>query len=271
MDDFTTPILPKGRGLWLRPDVNGGSVGRPHGLSAGDNTTVGVSYGFPHARGFGGENVRTSTPDSDVNAVHRLTDMMGQLGAQIGESIVAKLMSAGVVNMSGDNPTTPHTHSTRHNMTTCDSPHVTVHVAPDRDFPSFKGDGSDKHSVQDWVDLTKTYLKKKGTPLHEQAEEVTSHLLGKAKDVVKIAIRGDPGFNATRGPNPIYDILLRYFSDTSSCLPLADFYATLPKLKENPVDYWIRLNKAADRALEGLRRLGNKTSDLNNEVAIMFV
>ncbi|KAK3539463.1 hypothetical protein QTP70_008485 [Hemibagrus guttatus] len=33
-----------------------------------------------------------------------------------------------------------------------------------------------------------------------------------------------------------------------------DFYATLPRAKENPVDYWIRLNKAADLANEGLHR-----------------
>ncbi|KAL1246992.1 hypothetical protein QQF64_034535 [Cirrhinus molitorella] len=60
-------------------------------------------------------------------------------------------------------------------------------------------------------------------------------------------------------------------SEASSCLPLADFYATLPKHKENPVDYWIRLNKAADLALEGLRRQGKKTENINNEVALMFV
>lgn len=54
-------------------------------------------------------------------------------------------------------------------------------------------------------------------------------------------------------------------SEAPSCLPLADFYATLPRHRENPVDNWIRLNKAADLLLEGLMK------DMNDEVAVMFV
>ncbi|CAL9706643.1 unnamed protein product [Knipowitschia caucasica] len=240
MDDFTTPMLPKGRGLWRR-DVDCGNVGRI-------NT---MPEGFTGGCGFTADNVQTSTPNSDANVVHQLTDVVAQLGAQIGESIVAQLRSAGVVNLSNDqNPSL--TRSPTCDVTKCDSPHVTVHVTPDRD-------------------VTKTYLKKKGTPLHEQAEEITGHLLGRARDVVKIALRGDPNLNVSEKPAKIYDILLRYFSDAPSCLPLADFYGTLPRHKENPVDYWIRLNKAADRAHEGLRRQGNAPSSLNKEVALMFV
>lgn len=258
MDEFTTPVLPKGRGVWIRHNDNGGKVGRPYITSDTDS-------------GFNGENVHTSTPSNDISAINQLTDMMGQLGAQIGESIVAKLMSAGVVNMSSNNQTSPPTHSTPCDSSKFDSPHVTVHVTPDRDLPSFKGDSTDKYSVLDWINLTKTYLKRRGTPPHEQAEEITSHLLGKARDIVKIALRGNSDTDVTKKPALIYDVLLRYFSDASSCLPLADFYSTLPKHKENPVDYWIRLNKAADRALEGLRRQGNIANELNNEIALMFV
>lgn len=260
MDDFITPVLPKGRGLWRR-EVNGGNVGRPTMMSECFNNGGGVS----------GDNIQTSTPRVDVNAFHQFTDMVGQLGTQIGESIVAKLMSAGVVHLSSDTQTQTPTHSPTCDGTKCDSPHVTVHVTPDRDLQTFKGDSSDKVSVQDWIDMTRTYLRKKGTPLREQAEEIMGHLMGKARDVVKIALRGDPDLNVSDTPTIIYDILLRYFSEAPSCLPLADFYATLPRNKENPVDYWIRLNKAADRAEEGLRRQGNAPSSLNNEVALMFV
>lgn len=54
-------------------------------------------------------------------------------------------------------------------------------------------------------------------------------------------------------------------------VPLADFYATLLKHIENPVNYWITLNKAADLALEGLHRPGKQTENMSDEVALMFV
>lgn len=268
MDDATTPIVPRGGTSWRR---GGGTVGRPGVSSIGGDIGLGMSQAFANVSGLPGGNVHTSTPNNDVNAIHQLSDMMGQLGAQIGESIVAKLMSAGVVNLSSDTQTQTTTPSPSSDVTKCDSPHVTVHVAPDKDLQTFKGDNSDKVSVQDWIDMTKTFLKKRGIPVHEQAEEIMGHLLGKARDVVKIALRGDPDIRVEEKPCVIFDILLRYFSDVSSCLPLADFYAALPKGKENPVDYWIRLNKAADRALEGLLRQGNPKSSLSNEVALMFV
>lgn len=268
MDEATTPVMPRTEASWKR---GGGTVGRSGVLPIGGDIGLGMSQGFASISGFAGNNVHTSTPNADVTAIHQLTDMVGQLGAQIGESIVAKLMSAGVVNLSSDTQTQNPARSTSCDVTTCDSPHVTVHVAPDKDLQTFKGDGTDKLSVQDWIDMTKLYLKKRGIPIHEQAEEIMGHLLGKARDVVRIALRGNPDLSVAEKPSVVYDILLRYFSDVSSCLPLADFYATLPKAKENPVDYWIRLNKAADRAQEGLRRQGNAESTLTNEVALMFV
>ena len=107
--------------------------------------------------------------------------------------------------------------------------------------------------------------------MYDQAEEIMSRLLGKARDVVKIALHVDPALDLKEKPELIYNVLLHYFSDAPSCLPLADFYATLPRHRENPVDYWIRLNKAADLALEGLHRQGKWTDNMNDEVARMFV
>lgn len=268
MDDSATPIAPKTGGLRRR---GGGAVGRPGVMSFSGDIGLGMSQGFANVGGFMGDGVQTSTPITDADAFRQLSGMVGQLGAQIGESIVAKLMSSGVVNRSGDVQTQTPARNPSCDLTKCDSSHVTVHVAHDKDLKTFKGDGTDNVSVQDWIDMTKIFLKKRGTPVHEQAEEIMGHLLGKAKDVVKIALRGDPDLNVAEKPTVIYDILLRYFSDVSSCLPLADFYATLPKSKENPVDYWIRLNKAADRAQDGLRRQGDSKSSFTNEVALMFV
>ncbi|KAJ8016184.1 hypothetical protein DPEC_G00004560 [Dallia pectoralis] len=66
-------------------------------------------------------------------------------------------------------------------------------------------------------------------------------------------------------------MLTQYFSSTSSCLPLQDFYSTLPTRRENPVDYWLRLNKAADVAEEGLNRQGRRMENMGGEIAKMFV
>src|SRR4029434_7673487 len=96
-------------------------------------------------------------------------------------------------------------------------------------------------------------------------------ILGKARDVVKIGFRSDPLLETSCTPDVIYNILKQYFSDTSSCLPLQDFYSTLPSQRENPIDYWIRLNKAADLAEEGLQRQGRQAENMGGEIAKMFV
>ena len=54
-------------------------------------------------------------------------------------------------------------------------------------------------------------------------------------------------------------------------MPLADFYSTVHVAGENPVEYWIRLNKAVDAAEEGLKRQGRHIGDPRREVTMMFV
>ena len=270
MDEFASPTLPKGRGVWLSHIAGSRNVGFSKLTPGNCDTGLGQS---PDCTPVGGlmRGPPTSTPNSDVDVMHHLTDMVGQLGAQIGESIVEKLMSAGVINMTSDHQTTT-TQTTHANVDRHDRPpQVTVHVNSDKGLQTFRGDSTDKYPVQDWIDMTKTHLRKRQIPVCDQAEEVMSHLMGKARDVVKIALRSDPEFDVKQEPERIYNVLLHYFSVTPSCLPLADFYATLPKHRENPVDYWIRLNKAADLALEGLHRQGKRTENMNDEVALMFV
>lgn len=277
---FASPVLPKGRGLGFSGYTGGSDVTRKfdrgvgHSRSMADSgrgTGLSQSPGCAPVGQFMGEGPHTSTPSSDADAMNRLTDMVGQLGVQIGESIVAKLMSSGVVNMSGDPQNTSHSQNTHREATRQEAPHVTVQVRSDREPQTFRGDGSDKCSVQEWIDMTKSHLRKQVILMPEQAEEILSRLRGKARDVVRIGLRSDPSLDANRDPGLIYNILLQYFSDASSCLPLSDFYATLPKLRENPVDYWIRLNKAADLAIEGLDRQGKQAGNMSDEVALMFV
>lgn len=265
MDKFVTPVLPKGRGAGLVHAVDTSNVTQFGPVSS--DTGLGQSPSFIHIGRGVGDLPQVSTPIRDSDAVHSFTDMVEQIGAQIGESIVTKLLSAGVVNLTGDSKT----QTEQCNSTARDVPHVTVHVKPNKELQIFRGDGTDRCSVQDWIDMATTYLWKQEVPIHGQADEIISHLMGKARDVVRVALRSDPGLDVKQKPDLVFGVLRHYFSDSSSCLPLADFYATLPTRGENPVDYWIRLNKAAELAIEGLRRQGQTATPLTHEVACMFV
>nr|XP_021336582.1 uncharacterized protein LOC103912040 [Danio rerio] len=272
---------PRGRGAWLIDSSEGGV------FSDGISQRVGQSqFQAAHGRGLNRtvnstpvgrvacEGPYTSTPGVDGVAIDHLTDMIGQLGSQIGESIVAKLMSAGLGNVNAEGQTssssytqTPtHTEQSTHTLMT---PQLTVHMKSEHD--TFRGDGSDKYGIEEWVDRTKSFLRRQMCPIQDQAEEIMCRLAGKAKDIVKISIRSDATLNVTAKPELIYSILMKYFSEAPSCLPLADFYATLPGPKENPVDYWIRLNKAADLANEGLLRQGKHLDNIEEEVTRMFI
>lgn len=278
--DATSPFVPRGRGVLLSGLNNGGmtrnesfceGIGNlqcmsdcERGIGRGRTTTN------PTVRPFLGDGPFVSTPraDNTDHALQELTDMMGRLGTQIGDSIMARLAETGVINANCNSENIRHLGSDSIRQ---DRPQVTVHVKADREPVMFKGDGSDKYSVCDWIELTKSQLNKQKCPVSDQADEILSRLMGKARDIVKIGLRSDVSLDVVCNPEIIYSILLKYFSDASSCLPLADFYSTCPDPKEHPVDYWIRLNKAADLAEEGLRRQGRVMDNFSVEVARMFV
>ncbi|KAK0134293.1 hypothetical protein N1851_030144 [Merluccius polli] len=118
------------------------------------------------------------------------------------------------------------------------------------------------------------YFRKRATPLKEKHTEITSKLMGKAKDIVRITLLSTSSTSMKPQENPkiIYDILRQHFSDeTYSCMPMADFYSTVPATGETPVEYWLRLNKAVDAAEEGLKRLGRHMEDPCQEAVMMFV
>ncbi len=90
--------------------------------------------------------------------------------------------------------------------------------------------------------------------------------------MVKIGICSNPSLNVEQHPDTIYAILKQHFSDLSySCMLLTDFYSTLPRAHESPIDYWVQLNKASDVAEECFQRQGKSTENLSKEVAMMFV
>lgn len=154
---------------------------------------------------------------------------------------------------------------------TPDMSRLSVVVKTDAKEPAvYRGDSTDKYTVQEWIDVMNTYLRKKGCSAGEQADEILSHLLGRAKNIVKVGLKSNS--DKAAHPEVIYDILRRYFSDCPmSSLPLADFYATHPNVDESPVDYWVRLNTAAEHADRHLRKIGGKMENMSMEVAMMFI
>lgn len=84
-----------------------------------------------------------------------------------------------------------------------------------------------------------SYLRKIGTPIEEQADEVISRFLGWAREVVRVGLHSNPSIDLCKGTSPIFDLLKQHFSDTAfSSMPLADFYGTLPRAGEDPFDYY---------------------------------
>lgn len=96
--------------------------------------------------------------------------------------------------------------------------------------------------------------------------------MGRAKSIVKVGLKSSSSTRTTVNPETIYGTLRRYFSESpGSCLPLADFYSTQPTTKETPVDYWVRLNTAAEVADSHMQQQGSKMENMNAEIAMMFI
>jgi len=81
---------------------------------------------------------------------------------------------------------------------------VIVHVKTDIEPVAFKGDGSDKYSVYDWIELTKSQLNKQKCPVSNQADEILSRLMGKARDIVQIGLRSHVSLDVVQNPDIIY-------------------------------------------------------------------
>lgn len=202
-----------------------------------------------------------------------LGNLITQIAQQVGQSISDQLRREGEKEGWGAHAQSigagqPITDSSSLNLTG-----VKLVMQSDvREPPCFRGDGSDKHSVQEWEELMDVYLRKKGVPLREQHQEIASKLMGNARDIVKITLRNNPSLKPDENPKAIIGILKQHFSEvTYSSMPLADFYGTVPVAGENVVEYWIRLNKAVDMADECLKREGRCVEEPSREVTRMFI
>lgn len=210
---------------------------------------------------------RSDTPSTDLS--HLIT----QLAHEIGQSISAQLCKGNekgdkVSNNSNVGLETPSAESHSLNMT---GVKLVMH-SDVKEPPSFRGDGTDKLSIHEWEEQIDVYLRKRGVPKGEQAQEMISRLGGRARDVIKVTLRSNSSLKPDEDPKVVIDILKQHFSElTYSAMPLADFYNTLPAVGENAMDYWIRLNKAVDVAEHCLKRQGRNLEDPSKEVTMMFV
>lgn len=214
----------------------------------------------------------TSTPADSENITRQLRDLIGELGSQIGDSIVSRLLTSQ--NPPITNPVPSSEQQPTRTMplsTTLDLSKLNLVVKADIKEPQmFRGDCSDKCSISEWIEQMEMYLSKKGCSKADSVDEILNHLSGRAKSIIKVKLKSTS--TLTPSPEMIYEVMRRYFSESpSSCQPLADFYATQPKLYEHPVDYWVRLNEAAEVADAYLQSCGGKMKNMSSEISMMFI
>lgn len=256
--DMMTPYFGRGRGLL---SVEEPVISKPR--------TLIYSPQSPDTSSDKPVGSTTSTPSSD-NVTQQLRELICELGSQIGDSIATRLMDgqSPVTTPSSVpfNTIAPEPSNAGRNLT-----NVSLIVKPDvKEPPMFRGDGTDKYTVQEWIELMVLYLHKTDCSDTDQVGEILSHLLGRAKSIVKVRLKSSP--NEAITTETIYDVLRHYFSESpGSCQPLADFYTTRPKANECPVDYWVRLNAAAELADSHLQKQGEKLKNMSPEIAMMFI
>ncbi|XP_051757200.1 uncharacterized protein LOC127516500 isoform X2 [Ctenopharyngodon idella] len=263
-EDLVTTHIGRGRGLF---GVSEPVVGKPRILvydSVTDPTVLNNESSKP----------KSSTPANagPDNVTQQLRDLIGELGSQIGDSIVTRLLTNQTSASPGSVPSFEQQPSSTMPMSTSlDLSKLNLIVKADIKEPQmFRGDGSDKCSILEWIEQMNVYLSKKGCGKADGVEEILNHLCGRAKSIVKVKLKSSPV--AVLSPEVVYEVLQRYFSESpGSCQPLADFYATQPKLNEHPVDYWVRLNEAAELADAHLQRCGIKMKNMSSEIAMMFI
>lgn len=218
--------------------------------------------------------VTSSTPHTE-HVAPDLFDQVGSIALMIGEQIADSIISRlNPPSLGSDTQSNPHTGSTTltrpSNNVDISQAHLVTHRNV-KEPPSFRGDGSDSVDIEEWEDLMRAFVKKGNMNTAEHVEEILVHLRGRAKDVVKFWIRNSESDTQT-SPNAIYSLLRKHFSCSQySPVPLSDFYTTLPNENEEPYDYWLRLNKAADVASECLMEQGKSFDNPGTEIAHMFI
>lgn len=220
--------------------------------------------------------VNTSTPKpmhDDAALKDQMSTIIQQVGQQLADNIVTHL------NKGSFKTLTPIGHN---GMGSTSEPPPASQVLDlsqvqfvtqrkVKEPPTFRGESSDSISLCEWEDNMRNYIKKSNLKIEDQAEEILLHLRGRAKDIVKFGIRNS-AIDIQQHPEAIYSLLRKHFNSRQcSPIPLADFYTTLPKDQENPYEYWLRLNRAADVAVDCLKEQGKELDNPSVEITRMFI
>lgn len=160
--DMMTPYLGRGRGLL---GVEEPVVGRSRVLvySPQSHNTLPDQPIGPTA----------STPsNANDNVAQQLRELIGELGSQLGDSIVTRLLtSQSPVTTSTSVPfsaVAPEPSNAGRILTS-----VSLIVNPDvKEPPMFRGDGTDKYTVQEWIELMELYLHKADCSDKDQIDEI---------------------------------------------------------------------------------------------------
>lgn len=219
----------------------------------------------------------TSTPKpliGDSDLVGQMSVIVQQIGQQLADSIMSHLNTSSLVpgTTSQNVRVNQSQQSEPSDSQVLDLSHVKiVNQRKVKEPPIFRGESSDTVTLDEWEDIMRNYIKKGNVRTEEQAEEMLINLRGRAKDVVKFGIRNS-NIDIHKNPDAIYGLLRKHFSCSQySSIPLADFYTTMPKDKEDPFEYWLRLNRAADIAVECLKEQGKTLDNPSMEVTRMFI
>ena len=212
-----------------------------------------------------------SPPLEEVRLADQMSAIVQQIGQQIADSVMTHLNTPSPATTAhighyetpkGRGPFPSHT------LDLSQAQLVTQGRVKD---PVFRGESSNTLSVDEWEESMEIYIRKCGVQQENQAEEILIHLRGRAKDVVRFEIRNGE-VDVQRNPQAIYGLLRKHFSSSQfSSVPLADSYSTLPNENEDPYEYWLRLNRAADVAASCLKQQGKMFDSPSVEITRMFI
>lgn len=149
-----------------------------------------------------------STPAvSSDDTAQLLCVLIGALGSQRGESIASWLLASQPTITQQQPPWTNLAWVEAQDTTIGWLSKVSLVVKPDiMELPIHSGDRDDKYSIQDWIDMMEAYLQER---LHEQSDEIISHLLGRARSIFQVGLKSSSSSGAVVHPETItyWDII----------------------------------------------------------------
>lgn len=136
----------------------------------------------------------SSTPiTTGSDTLGQIRDLLGELGTQIGDSVVNRLLANQTAAPIRGSPPFNAFPLLDPPPSTPDMSRLSVVVRTDAKEPVvYRGDGTDKYTVQEWIDVMDTYLRRRDYSTVEQVDEILGHLLGRAKNIVRVGLKSNP-------------------------------------------------------------------------------